>query len=183
MSGASLMGAAHIRGRCHGTPPLGCDGFTFPHPSFRIHAPFPSDLHTHSSFRFHPKLRSDSTLPSALTNDSVTLSAGHFQRVRPAWSWTQGCPLRAGPWPELARGSQHSHLPQPAPCFVPPQMELIPGGKHLAKAVWGGGPQRSQPKGLQLGPFSDTKAQTPTHHVHITHSYNMRASYYVRYTQ
>lgn len=131
-------------------------------PSFRIHAPFPSDLHTHSSFRFHPKLRSDSTLPSAFTNDSVTLSAGHFQRVRPAWSWPRGCPLRAGPWPELARGSQHCHLPQPAPCFVPPKMQLIPGGKHLAKAVWGGGPQRSHPKGLQLGPFSATKAQTPS---------------------
>lgn len=50
-------------------------------PSFRIHAPFPSDLHIHSSFKFHPKLRSVSILPSAFTNDSVTLSAGLLRRV------------------------------------------------------------------------------------------------------
>lgn len=81
MSGASLMGAKESgdcspQGRCYGTPPLGCDGFKFPHhlgfmpSSFE----FPSDLHIHSSFRFHPKLRSVFTLPSAFTNDSVTLS-------------------------------------------------------------------------------------------------------------
>ena len=41
---------------------------------------FPSDLHIYSSFKFHPKLRSVSTLPFAFTNDSVTLSVGLLNR-------------------------------------------------------------------------------------------------------
>lgn len=86
MSAASLMGqrslgAAHLRGRHHGTPLLGCEFHVSP--SFRIHAPFPSDLYIHSSFKFHPKLRSVSTLPAAFTNDTVTLSAGLSRRALP----------------------------------------------------------------------------------------------------
>lgn len=58
-------------------PPL-CDGFKFPHHSgfMPSSSEFPSDLHIHSSFEFHPKLRSVSILPSTFTNDSVTLSVG-----------------------------------------------------------------------------------------------------------
>lgn len=58
-------------------PPLG-DGFKFPHHSGFMPSSFefPSDLHIHSSFKFHPKLRSVSILPSVFTNDSVTLAAG-----------------------------------------------------------------------------------------------------------
>lgn len=58
-------------------PPL-CESFKFPHHSGFMPSSFefPSDLHIHSSFEFHPKLRSVSTLPSAFTTDSVTLSDG-----------------------------------------------------------------------------------------------------------
>lgn len=51
-------------------PPRG-DGFKFPHHSGFMPSSFefPSDLHIHSSFEFHPKLRSVSILPSAFTND------------------------------------------------------------------------------------------------------------------
>lgn len=70
------FGAAHLEGRCHGT--LLCDSFKFPHHSGFMPSSFefPSDLNIHSSFEFHPKLRSVFTLPSAFTNDSVTLSVG-----------------------------------------------------------------------------------------------------------
>lgn len=59
--------------------PTSCgDDFKFPHHSGFMPSSLELsfDLHIHSSFKFHPKLRSDSILPSAFTNDTVTLSVG-----------------------------------------------------------------------------------------------------------
>lgn len=78
-----------------------CESFKFPHHSGFMPSSFefPSDLHIHSSFEFHPKLRSVSTLPSALTDDSVTLSVGLLSG---ALLKSQAC---MKPLPELVRGT------------------------------------------------------------------------------
>lgn len=42
---------------------------------------FPCDLHSHRSFKLHPKLRSVSALPSAFANDPVTGLVGSSTRA------------------------------------------------------------------------------------------------------
>lgn len=93
---AKEFGAAHLRGRCHGTP--FSDGFKFPHHS----AFMPSSLLTSISIAVSSfTLSSDQFLFFPLLGSSV----GHFKRVRPAWSGTRGLPGPSGPLPELVRGT------------------------------------------------------------------------------
>lgn len=124
-----------------------------------------------------PKLRSGSPLLSAFASAPATGLLGPSPRAllkpeaRPARSRTRGsgyaAPFglssgghvpRPSPWAFASSGrrdSGHGRLPKPAPCFVPPKMQLALGGKHLGKDVWGRGQESTghAPKVSDPAPF------------------------------